>query len=251
MVAQERAILCTLSGGFSVKAVLDHIEDIATNIKTFWFKPERTVHQVAGQFTELYLPHSDADDRGEKRWFTLSNSPTDDLLSITTKYAGDTSSSFKKHLFSLEPGSPVSLADPMGDFVLPKDTTIPIVYVAGGIGVTPIHSMVKYLTDTDEKRNITLLYGVNHQDEIAFNELFERYPMRYIPIVKEPLPDWKGETGMVTVDHILDAMNVSPHSLAYLSGPEPMTKALAEGLKKAGVSKNRIVTDFFPGYAAI
>lgn len=232
-----------------MKATLDHTEDIATNIKTFWFKPERNVHQIAGQFTEIYLPHDQPDDRGIKRWFTLSDSPTDGLLSITTKYAGDDkSSSFKKHLFKLEPGAVVNLADPMGDFVLPKDTSIPIVYVAGGIGVTPIHSMVKYLADTHEKRDITLLYAVNHQDDLAFTELFENYDLKFIPIVKEANPDWKGETGTITVERILAEANKDPRSLIYLSGPEPMIEALADGLKEAGVSKNRIVTDFFPGY---
>lgn len=232
-----------------MKATLDHIDDIATNIKTFWFKPERAVHQIAGQFTEIYLPHENPDDRGVKRWFTLSDSPTDGLLSITTKYAGDDkSSSFKKHLFQLKPGAVVSLADPMGDFVLPKDTSIPIVYVAGGIGVTPIHSMIKYLSDTHEKRDITLLYAVNHQDDMAFTELFQNYDLKFIPIVKEANPDWKGETGTITVERILAEANKDPRSLVYLSGPEPMIEALADGLKEAGVSKNRIVTDFFPGY---
>ncbi|HEU4914535.1 MAG TPA: FAD-dependent oxidoreductase [Candidatus Saccharimonadales bacterium] len=234
-----------------MKAVLDHIEDTAANIKTFWFKPERSVHQTAGQFTELYLPHQQSDNRGDKRWFTLSNSPADKLLSITTKYAGESSSSFKKYLFSLQPGAPVSLADPMGDFVLPKDTSIPIVYVAGGIGVTPIHSMVKYLLGANEKRNITLIYAVNHQDELAFGELFQNSDIKYIPVVKEPGPGWTGEVGTVTTERILSAMRPSEQSLVYLSGPEPMVEALADALKKAGVSKNRIVTDFFPGYTSI
>ena len=232
-----------------MKAVLDHVEDIAEHIKTFWFMPERHVRFTAGQFTELYLPHPDADNRGVKRWFTISSSPTDELISITTKYAVERSSSFKKFLFGLEPGSPVSLADPMGDFVLPKDTTIPLIYVAGGIGVTPIHSMVKYLSDREEKRDITLLYAVNKEEDLCFTQLFKEYDMRFIPIVKEPSAGWKGETGVITIERLQDFVHQSPESLVYLSGPEPMTKALADGLKKAGVNKHRIVTDFFPGYS--
>lgn len=232
-----------------MKAVLDHVDDTATNIKTFWFKPERQVRYTAGQFTELYLPHAGTDKRGDKRWFTVSSSPSDELLSITTKYAIEGSSSFKRYLFGLAPGTQVSLAEPMGDFVLPKDPAIPLLFVAGGIGVTPIHSMVKYLADTGEARTITLLYGANKQSELCFTQLFKNYEMNYVPIIKEPSKTWKGETGFVTVERILEAAQTLPNAIVYLSGPEPMTKALANGLKKAGINKHRIVTDFFPGYS--
>lgn len=232
-----------------MKALLDHVDATATNIKTFWFKPERQVRYTAGQFTELYLPHPGSDNRGDKRWFTLSSSPTDELLSITTKYATEGSSSFKRYLFGLAPGTVVDLAEPMGDFVLPKDTQIPLVFVAGGIGITPIHSMVKYLVDSGQTRNITLLYGANKQDELCFSTLFQQSDIQYVPIIKEPAKSWKGETGYITVERILEAAQKSPNALIYVSGPEPMTEALANGLKKAGVNKHSVVTDFFPGYS--
>jgi len=232
-----------------VKAILDHVDNTATNIKTFWFRPERPVRYTAGQFTELYLPHSSPDNRGDKRWFTISSSPTDELISITTKYAAEGSSSFKRCLFGLKPGAQVSLADPMGDFVLPKDPAIPLVFVAGGIGVTPIHSMVKYLADREEERDITLIYGANKQRDVSFASLFRRFPLDFVPIIKEPSKSWKGESGVITVERVVEAAQESPNSLVYLSGPEPMIKALVDGLKKAGVNKHRIVTDFFPGYS--
>src|SRR5687767_16013481 len=110
-----------------MNVTFDHIEDIAANIKTFWFKPERPVRYTAGQFTEIYLPHPNADERGQKHWFTVSSSPTDPMVSITTKFALDRSSTFKQTLRALEPGTKLHLADPMGDFVLPKDKNIPLV----------------------------------------------------------------------------------------------------------------------------
>ena len=57
-----------------MQVTLDHVEDIAQNIKTFWFKPEKSLRHVAGQFIELTIPHDNADKRGQKRWFTLSDS---------------------------------------------------------------------------------------------------------------------------------------------------------------------------------
>lgn len=227
-----------------MKANLDHTEDIAANIKTFWFKPERPVHYVAGQYTELYLPHANADERGEKHWFTLSSSPTDPLLSITTKFPaeGQRISTFKQTLRKLPLGTQVTLAEPMGDFVLPKTKTIPLLFVAGGIGITPMHSMVKYLKDVDEHRDITLIHAVSKPEEFAFRELFESYPLNYIPLVttkEEPL----------TSKRIVAAMNRTPDSLVYLSGPEPLIEKLNKDLIADGIDKRNIVTDFFPGYS--
>lgn len=231
-----------------MNVTLDHIEDTAANIKTFYFKPERPVHYTAGQFTELYLHHSNPDDRGEKRFFTVSSSPTEPFMTITTKFAADRSSTFKQALRTLTPGTPLKLADPMGDFVLPKDKSIPLLFVAGGIGVTPMHSMIKYLQDTGEQRDIQLMYAVNTDKELAFVPLFKEYGLKFTPIVKEPSPGYNGETGTLTVERLLEAIGGSQDMLIYLSGPEPMTKAFAEGLKQHGIHKHRIITDYFPGY---
>ena len=98
-----------------MKARFHHSDKVNETVTTFWFEPEQRMHYTAGQFTELTLPHDQPDERGIKRWFTLSSSPTQELVSITTRYAGDDkSSSFKKTLFALEPGAEVSMAEAMG-----------------------------------------------------------------------------------------------------------------------------------------
>src|SRR5882724_4223783 len=101
-----------------MKVTFDHSQDEAANIRTFFFRPEKPMHYTAGQYTQLHLPHVRPDDRGQKRWFTLSSSPTEELLTITTKFAGDKSSSFKKALSKLQPGTELTMAEAMGDFVL-------------------------------------------------------------------------------------------------------------------------------------
>jgi len=231
-----------------MNVTFDHSEDIAHNIKSFWFKPERPVRYTAGQFTEMYLPHENPDDRGIKRWFTLSSSPADGMVSITTKFASHQSSTFKQHLRELQPGTPLKLADPMGDFVLPKDATIPLVFVAGGMGITPMHSMIKYLQDAGEKRNIHLIYAVTEEDELTFVPLFEGYDLKFTPVVKAPGPDYKGETGSLSVDRILQLAPDDGRTLYYLSGPEPMVEAFFNEFQTKGVPKDRLVGDYFPGY---
>lgn len=228
----------------------DHSEETAANIRTFWFRPDKRVPYTAGQFTELEIPHDNPDERGIKHWFTLSSSPTSELYSITTKFAKK-GSSFKRALRALKPGTKLFAADPMGDFVLPKNANRPLLFVAGGIGVTPFHSIIQWLKDTNEKRDIQLIYAANTLDQVAFRELFESYPMNFEIDLKEPPPDWKGSVGTLSSELILGLADKPKEALIYVSGPEPMVESLMDQLEKAGVDKQRLVGDFFPGYVSV
>ncbi len=224
-----------------MKVTFEYSEDIANRIKTFYFKPEKPVHYLAGQFTEIYLPHNNTDNRGDKRWFTLSSSPTDPLLSITTKFT-DKPSSFKQTLLNLVPGTNLNLADPMGDFVLPIDQSIRLLFVAGGIGVTPFHSMIKYLHETAEKRDIALLYSVSSPEETAFQETFASYDM----LVTYLTGAGPGSENTLTSERILAA--ATGKRRIYISGPEPMVESLIKELMQKGIPSDRLVGDYFPGY---
>jgi glycine betaine catabolism B len=228
----------------------DHSEPTAQNLRTFWFKPEKPVRYTAGQFTEVRLPHDQPDDRGIKRWFTLSSSPTDELVSITTRLDPLRPSTFKQALFSLVDGMELDLADPMGDFVLPKKQDIPLVFVAGGIGITPMHSMIKWLLDTGEERNIYLFYAAHSLEEVAFRDMFETAPIIFKMILEHPPTDWHGKAGRLTSDEIWKLPGVQDKALVYLSGPESMVQAFYKELREKGVPNHRLVTDEFPGYVA-
>lgn len=234
-----------------MNVIFDHTEDTAEHIKTFWFKPDTPVSYTAGQFTEIYLPHDTPDNRGIRRWFTLSSSPTEPMVSITTKFSTQQSSTFKQTLAKLVPGTPLKLAQPMGDFVLPKDASRPLVFVAGGIGVTPMRSMVKYLLDKKEKRDIQLIYAATKREELAFQMLFRDYGVALTTVIKDAPAGYTGETGSLTAERILQLVRPQDKNTAlfYLSGPEPMVEALTKDLQKQGVHKHRIITDYFPGYA--
>lgn len=231
-----------------MKAVFDHSEPIASNIRTFYFQPVQPVQFTAGQYTRLTLDHKDPDDRGIRRWFTISASPTEEMLAITTKFTPDNGSSFKKALLKLKPGAEVDLASPMGDFVLPKLIQTPLIFIAGGIGITPFRSMFRWLADTGEQRDIKFVYGVRSEDEIVFQKEMEDAGVHATIVVSEPSPAWGGERGRLTAEMIIGLEKPSEDTLIYLSGPEPMIEALAEDLKKQGITEGQLVTDFFPGY---
>lgn len=221
-----------------MNATLHHTVDEAANIRTYFFTPDRPLRYIAGQFIEMTLPHDHADDRGVKRWFTLSSAPGHELVSITTKHAPK-SSSIKQALWELKPGDSLSISDPMGDFVLPKDESTPLVFVAGGIGITPYHAMVQWLHDTQQERNIHFIYSVSSPEEIIFEQLFNTNWIKTTQLIAQP---------KLTADQIAALTDGLKNKQVFLSGPEPMIEALVEQFKKLGLGQDQLITDYFPGY---
>ncbi|HEX5456672.1 MAG TPA: FAD-dependent oxidoreductase [Candidatus Saccharimonadales bacterium] len=220
-----------------MKLKLAKKELVASNIMTFWFEPEIQISRIAGQYTQLYIPHPDMDERKDKRWFTISSSPTEKLWSVTTKLDPVRKSTFKTTLLSLKPDDIINAQLPMGDFVLPKDTSLPLVFVAGGIGITPYRSILQFLSDTKEKRDITLIYAVNETAEIAFSDIIKASGVKFI-----------SHAGRLNSTHILDYVKTGKDRIIYLSGPEHMVENLQKGLLSAGIKEELIRTDFFHNY---
>lgn len=231
-----------------MKATLIRKEQEAPNIHTFFFKTEKEFNYIAGQFTEIQLPLSNPDERGNKRWFTLSSSPTEEFVSITTRLDPVKPSAFKQALFNLESGAQITLAEPMGDFVLPKQKDTLLIFIAGGIGITPMRSMIKWLSDTNEHRDITLYYAAKVMEDMVFLDLFQNTDIKFEPILGSPPSDWQGMTGRLTSKTIMSLPNVLDNTLVYISGPEPMVETFNTELQQGGIPEHRLVMDYFPGY---
>lgn len=227
-----------------MQVTLEYIEDLSPEIKTFWFKKPTGFNYIAGQFIELYLPHK-ADSRGQKRWFTLSSAPTSNLISITTKIIPK-SSSFKKILASLNPGDEITMSDTMGDFVLPRKKDTPLVFIAGGIGITPFHSILTELTNKGEKRNISLIYAAKNQQDLVFIEELSKNS-KLLPLLSNPPKNWSGLSGTLTAERILHIAEINDSTKVYLSGPEKMVESITKDLKEH-LNPEQIITDYFPGY---
>ncbi|GAC1498492.1 MAG: FAD-dependent oxidoreductase [Candidatus Saccharimonadales bacterium] len=231
-----------------MQAILDHKEQLTTSIWSFYFQTEGKLNFTAGQYIELTLKHKNCDKRGDRRWFSVSSSPNEDLVMITTRFDPINGSSFKKALMTLKPGDVTYISQPMGDFVLPKIVQTPLVFVAGGIGITPFHSILKWLAYTHEQRPIKFIYGVNNEDDIIFQETFSKANILPSYVVKEPSDAWGGERGLLTSDLILGITPLADNSLVYVSGPKPMVEKIEKDLKEKGLTERQLVLDFFSGY---
>ncbi|MGF7228793.1 MAG: ferredoxin--NADP reductase [Candidatus Saccharibacteria bacterium] len=232
-----------------MRAVLDHIVEHAPTLRSYWFRPDVPLRFTAGEYTEVYLQHTPHDIRGERRKFTVSSSPTDPLVSITVTFVPDSGSSFKAALAALRPGDSVHMAETMGEFVLPKDPTIPLTFTAVGAGITPVMSIVAWLDATGEKRDVQIIHGARLPSTLLDQALFAEYAQKYMPIVTQPDDTWSGMAGQLTASRILDVTNNPSAQRYYLSGPEAMIKKLADNLIDLGIDKNAIVTDLFLGVA--
>ena len=216
-------------------------DQITSSVASFWFKPNRQLRFIAGQFIQITLPHASPDDRGNKRWFTISSSPFNELISITTR-SKPSYSTFKQALCGLESSTQVTLSQPIGDFVLPKNKDTPLVFVAIGIGGTPFHSILKYLQDIKEVRDIKLIYLSKPSDHNIFDDAFSTLKENLIVVTKNTQ-----NTANLT-DIVINSTSDAPQSQIYLSGPERHVKDLGARLIKQAISSSRIRTDYFLGY---
>ncbi|HSX07699.1 MAG TPA: FAD-dependent oxidoreductase [Candidatus Saccharimonadales bacterium] len=214
-------------------------QHLVDNIWTFRFKPDGIFTWTAGQFVRVELPHENPDGEGTKRWFTNAAAPFEGVMQITTRI---TDTTFKQALSKLEPGDTLQLVEkPDGDFTW-QDSDLPIVFVAGGIGITPFHSILKQRAHDGLPLNVTLIYGSRTPDvpftgEIAaWQALNPDLKVQYV--AGEPL----------TAASLAKMVPNLHSSLVYVSGPEPMVEALANDLKSQGQPEAQIKRDEFPNY---
>src|SRR5690348_15477044 len=145
-----------------MKLTLIEKENLVDNIWAFRFKPGEPLIWEAGQYIRVELAHDNPDNEGSKRWFTNSAAPYEGIVQITTRV---TESTFKQALSRLEPGddSLQLVENPEGDFVW-QETGKPLVFIAGGIGVTPFRSILKQRVHEGLPLNVTLVYGSRTPD---------------------------------------------------------------------------------------
>jgi ferredoxin-NADP reductase/Na+-translocating ferredoxin:NAD+ oxidoreductase RnfD subunit len=230
-------------------------KEVAKETYDFVFETPEKLHFEPGQYIECTLPHERADERGNRRYFTLASSPTEQDIRLGVKVAPLRSSSFKSALMKMRLGETIVVSQLAGDFVLERDKQKKLVFIAGGIGVTPFRSMVKYLIDKREKRDIVLFYVAMSPDAFAYREIFDEASdvvgLKTVYILsgaKEIPPEWKGPTGFLDKEMIEKEVSEYTERIYYLSGPQAMVSAYKVMLEKAGVPSAQIRTDYFPGF---
>jgi ferredoxin-NADP reductase len=229
-------------------------EELGGGVYEFTFEAVRPFRYYAGQYVELTMPHLKTDARGNRRFFTMATSPTEPTVRFGMRL-DKPSSSFKTALANLRIGDYVFSSQLAGDFILPKNPNTKLLFIAGGVGVTPFRSMLKYLADTQQQRDIVLLYQVSAVDRLVYKDVLQaavQYGVRTVYVLStgpENVPaDWQGETGRINNEMLSRQVSDLRERICYISGPDSMVTGLKGALKKSGVKRRHIKTDYFTGY---
>jgi ferredoxin-NADP reductase len=229
-------------------------EQVAEKTFSFFFdRGGADFDRLPGQYIRMILPHESPDTRGTSRFFTVASSPTKDEIMITTKVIEST---FKKTLASLVPDQEVNFFGPLGSFVLDEKDVKPKVFLAGGIGITPFHSMLTYASEKSITTPLALFVSFSKTEEMIFytelTEIAKSHPnIKVIYTITRPeesKESWTGETGRISMELVKKHVSIKDVTF-FVTGPGAMVDGTIAMLKEAGISEEeQIRKEVFPGY---
>lgn len=205
-----------------------------------------------GQYFFVTLPDvGHQDERGLRRHITVVTSPTEKgVLGFATRMRD---SAFKQSLRELPPGAEVEVEPPKGNFVLPEETSRPLVFVAGGIGITVFRSMLRYIQDAGLGHRVTLIYSNRDRESTAFldelRELEQESPNFRLVLTMTKDPGWDGESRKIDAQFFRDYLEDELNEYTFLvAGPPGMVEGMQEALAEAGVKEENVNAERYSGY---
>jgi ferredoxin-NADP reductase len=235
-----------------VRATIKEKREVAdrTLLVTFDLQGERFDWEPGQYFWVELLDPLYEDDRDNRRHITIVKSPTEEAPGLCTRVRD---SGFKRSLAELAVGSPVEVEEPKGEFVLPEETGVPYVFIAGGIGITVFRCMLRYIHDKGLPHRVTLVYsnrdraGAPFLDEVG--EFERSNPNLDVVLTMTKEPGWEGESRHVDEAMLRDQLDDELESYTYfVAGPPDMAVGVGDKLKAAGVPEEQVRVDKFAGY---
>jgi ferredoxin-NADP reductase len=191
----------------------------------------------------------EVNDNLETRPLSLSSSPTEEFLEFTK---GITRSSFSKAVQECEPGDMVNLRGPAGVLVY-KGGAPRVTFMAGGIGITPVRSMLKYLADTGDAGQKTLLYASRSLEETAFLDEIRLWEssdpdLTVIQTFEQPHEGWNGPVGFINHSMIEEHIPDLGEQRFFVSGPPAMVGCVMGCFVDLEVPKEKVQLEELTGY---
>ena len=217
------------------------------NVKSFRLEVDGVLDFKAGQFLSVTLNN----DPGLKKYLSISSSPTEKgYLEFTKKL---TESDFSKTLDNLKAADQVIIQYPFGKFVL--DEAFPkIAFLSGGIGITPIRSICKYVVDKNLGNDIVLIYANRLLKDIVFKDDFDALMKSYLAlrvahVLSEAQAGFIGSVGRINAGVIKHEIPDYQERKFYLCGPPQMVEAMRLILiEELEILPEMLVTENFQGY---
>ena len=236
------------------KVKLKARDEIAAGTMAFHFEKPRGFSYKAGQFADYTLinpPETDAE--GNTRGFSLASAPYEDDLMSATRMR-DTA--FKRVLKTMPLGTKLTLDAPYGSFTLHNNAAIPAVFVTGGIGVTPVRSIVLQAIHDQVAHRIFVVDSNKRPEDAAFlndlNKPHEKNPhytfVGTMTAMEKSHREWHEETGHMTKAMLSKYIDDLTLPIYYIAGPQGMVAAMRKTLNESGVNDDNIRTEEFTGY---
>lgn len=233
-------------------------KDEAEGVKSFIFESAETpMYFLPGQHVILRLPDLEGDQRGKMRHFSISTSPLEGKFIGITTTIDPVDSPFKRKLDSLEKGEEVDIFGAIGKFIfdpgLWKESIV--VLIAGGIGITPFRSMIKYALSMNGNFRIRLIYSGKTSKNLVFkNELDglaagDSRLKIFHTVTGEQEGAGNMHRGRIDQDFIRGSVEELDNAIFYICGPPRMVEEETRMIvSELGVDRNRIRTEQFLGY---
>lgn len=199
----------------------------------------------AGQFAWLTL--GDTPFSLQQHPFSMTSSPTRPRqIEFIIKQFGD----FTRRVAEVKPGTTAFLEGPYGVFSMPEDSDRRAVFIAGGIGITPVLSMLRARRERGHNAPVWLLYANESEDEIvmweAIEDLADTLPMTSVHVLGDPSDDWDGETGLIDAEFLDRHLPQDAEDIDYfVCGPTPMLDQVEAALEARGVALRRLYSERF------
>ena len=205
-----------------------------------------------GQYFFVTLPDAGhQDDKGLRRHITVATSPNErGTLGFATRLRD---SAFKQTLRELSVGTEVEVEPPKGKFSLPEDSSRPLVFVAGGIGITVFRSMLRYIHEERLPYRVTLIHSNRDRESTAFlgelRELEHTLPDFRLILTMTQDPGWGGESRKVDGEFVNDYLDDDLNGYTFLvAGPPAMAEGVQSALGDAGVREENVIAERYSGY---
>lgn len=229
---------------FAPVTVLAVVEETPT-IKTIRLARPEGFEFEAGQFLTVRIR---VDGHEYARCYSLSSAPeARGYLEVSVRRQGLVSNALHA---AVRPGTTLSIKGPLGAFKYPADDDRPIVLLAGGIGITPLVSMLRHMVASAPTRSVTLLYSARSEQDIAFRDELASIARRHDQVrVHLAVPEGSGAPDVYRgrIDESLLRATVPdlPHSICFVCGPPPMIESMKALLAVMGVPPGQIRHEVF------
>jgi len=186
-----------------------------------------------------------------KRAYSIASSPTQkNCIDITMNLVGE----FTKKLWQSKIGDFLLFKGPYGKFYFDEAMNNDLILIGGGLGITPLMSIIRYCNDKSLKNKIRLIYSVRTQNDIVYKEEIRKIKeqnnnFNYAITITRPDDKhlWNGKTGRIDFDLLKNNIGNVKNSLYFLCGPISFVKSAISMLESLGAKKEQIKNDIWGG----